>query len=718
VNIPVSLQQSKADILIVDDDQINLDILTRNLQNHDYSVTTADNGESALALIETRSFDLMLLDIMMPGISGYDVLKKARQLYSFTELPIIMVTALQETDSVVETLLSGANDYITKPVNFDILKARIATQTALKQKADAFQYIKSNLENIVTERTEELECIKDKLELERTRFEYILNSSPTITYTTDIDKKYTCRFISANIYDILGYESEEMINNSTFWHSHVHPEDIESGLVDEIENNLAQYGGSVQYRFLHKDGTYHWISDKHRVVYRDGQPSEIIGSWADITTTKKLAEDLFYKSTHDELTGLVNRSEFEKRLENVLTKLDADSNEHVICYMDLDQFKVINDTYGHIAGDELIRQLSEIFQQNLRHRDTLARLGGDEFGFLLEYCTLEQAQRALGEMRETINEFRFKWKGKSLAISASIGVVPINARNHNSTEIMSMADTACYVAKDAGRNRIHVYDKTDDKQEQRQNEMHWVERINRALEEDRLCLYCQPIVPIKGDSKEHHFELLIRMIGENGDIIPPGAFLPAAERYNLSSKIDRWVIKTAFSWLQSDETLLGKGYLWGINLSGQSLADAELIDFVLEQFEHKEIPPEKIYFEVTETAAIANLKHAIQFIKALQEKGSRFALDDFGSGLSSFAYLKNMPVDYLKIDGAFVKNLEHDIFDYAMVKAINDVGQVMGKQTIAEFVENDAILEKLKELGVDYAQGYGIGKPQPLIEIH
>jgi diguanylate cyclase (GGDEF)-like protein/PAS domain S-box-containing protein len=718
VSTPVPLQQAKALILVVDDDENNRDLLARKLQRYDYSVITADGGKRALDLIDEQSFDLVLLDIMMPDVSGYDVLKKVRQKYSFAELPIIMVTARQDTDAVVEALLLGANDYITKPLEFDILHARITTQVALKQRDDAFKKINNKLESIVAKRTVELVQLKDNIETERERFEHILNSSPTITYTTRIDDKHTCSFISSNVYDHLGYEAEEMTNNSTFWFSHVHPDDIASGLVDEIESNLAQYGGKVQYRFLHKDGTYHWVSDTHRIIYKNKQPSEVIGSWTDITEAKKMEEDLYYKSTHDELTHLANRKEFEKRLENVLSKIKNDPHEHVVCYMDLDQFKVINDTYGHIAGDELIRQLSVIFQKKLRHRDTLARLGGDEFGFLLEYCTLEQAQRALKDIQETINEFRFKWEDKSLAITASIGVVPINVETRDPTEVMSMADSACYVAKDAGRNRIHVFNKTDDYQEQRQKEMHWVERINRALEEDRFCLYAQPICPIGGDAQERHFELLIRMLGENGDIIPPGAFLPAAERYNLSSKIDHWVIETAFSWLQSDETMLEKGYLWGINLSGQSLADETLIEFVFDQFERKEIPPERIYFEVTETAAIANMKNANQFIKALQEKGSRFALDDFGSGLSSFAYLKSMPVDYLKIDGAFVKNLEHDIFDYAMVKAINDVGQTMGKQTIAEFVENDAILEKLKEIGVDYAQGYGIGKPQPLIEIH
>lgn len=721
IRVPLqqSKQQSKAEILIVDDDKTNLDIISRGLQQQDnYLLTTVDDGERALEMIDTGSFDLVLLDIMMPGISGYEVLKRVRQKYSFTELPIIMVTALQETEPVVETLLAGANDYVTKPVNFDILHARVETQTALKQSDSAFRYIKRNLESIVMERTEELERLKDDTELERNRFNYLLNSAPSIIYATNIDTEYNCNFISENVCEIMGYHPDEMIGNATFWQSHIHPDDIESNLFVKMKKGLKKGKGWLSYRFMDSDGNYRWIDDRFRVIYENGKPHEIIGSWTDVTDTHKLEDDLQFKSTHDELTGLVNRAEFEKKLANVLSKLDTGSVEHVVCYMDLDQFKVINDTYGHIAGDELIRQLSEIFQLNLRHRDTLARLGGDEFGFLFEYCTLEQAQRALKEIQETISEFRFKWKDKSLSISASIGVVAVSTQEYDSTEIMSMADAACYVAKDAGRNRIHVYDKTDDSQEQRQKEMHWVERINRALEEDRLCLYAQPICPIGGAAQERHFELLIRMLGENGDIIPPGAFLPAAERYNLSRKIDRWVIETAFSWLQSDETLLGKGYLWGINLSGQSLADEGLIEFVIDQFERKGIPPEKIYFEVTETAAIANMKNANQFIKALQEKGSRFALDDFGSGLSSFAYLKNMPVDYLKIDGAFVKNLEHDIFDYAMVKAINDVGQTMGKQTIAEFVENDAILEKLKEIGVDYAQGYGIGKPQPLMEIH
>lgn len=394
----------------------------------------------------------------------------------------------------------------------------------------------------------------------------------------------------------------------------------------------------------------------------------------------------------------------------------SDTGQHIVCYLDLDQFKVINDTQGRTAGDEILRQLSEIFKDTLSHRDVLAYLGGDEFGILLQHCALNQANRALSILQDAIREFRLVWNGNNLAITASIGVVPVDKNTGGTSSILSIAEAACNAAKQDGRDRIYNYTVTDESFGNRQQEMLWVERINRALEEDRFYLYYQPIVALKEALHDTHYELLIRMKDDNGDLVPPGAFLPAAERYNLSSKIDRWVIQTFLSWFEAYSELLEQNNSWGINLSGHSLSDENLLQFVIEELNHKQIPANKIYFEITETAAIGNLNNATQFIDTLKKHGCRFALDDFGSGLSSFSYLRNLHVDFLKIDGMFVKEMVNNSTDFAMVKAINDVGQVMGKKTIAEFVENNEIVQKLKEIGVDYAQGYGICKPKPLTE--
>jgi diguanylate cyclase (GGDEF)-like protein len=437
----------------------------------------------------------------------------------------------------------------------------------------------------------------------------------------------------------------------------------------------------------------------------------------DITERKLTEQALSYQATHDALTGLINRSDFERRLARVLETARSSQDEHALCYLDLDQFKVINDTCGHMAGDELLRQLGQMLPTAVRKRDTLARLGGDEFGVLMEHCTLEQAHRVANEIRETIADFRFPWQQQVFRIGVSIGLVPITETSESVANVLSAADSACYAAKDEGRNRVHIFHLGDTELARRQGEMQWVGRINQALEDNRFALWSQKIVPAQSDSGgADHFELLLRLIDERGETVLPGAFLPAAERYGLATKLDRWVIAAALAWLGGHPQRLKQLHLCCINLSGASLADPEFLEFVQAQLQESGVPAEKICFEVTETATIANLSRAIDFMGKLKARGCKFALDDFGSGLSSFAYLKTLPVDYLKIDGAFVKDIVDDEVDLAMVRSINDVGKAMGKRTIAEFVENDAILQKLREIGVDYAQGYGIGPPTPILE--
>ncbi len=519
--------------------------------------------------------------------------------------------------------------------------------------------------------------------------------------------------------EILGYESEDDYLahiKSTLEHVAPHERNRVRGYK---EARLRGEEAPIRYEYaaLCKDGSIVTLQNNVRVIDWEGEPA-IQSTVIDVTEARSLSEQLTYQACHDPLTGLINRRAFEQRLQKLLERAEAEDAEHVLCYLDLDQFKVINDNCGHTAGDELLRQLGVVLQRQVRGRDILARLGGDEFGILLERCSIKLAQRVTSAVRNAVEGFRFVWEDKSFNIGVSIGVVPINQASENMASVLSMADAACYAAKDAGRNRVHVYREDDVELAKRRGEMHWVAVINRALDQNRFVLHCQSFIPLAmGGNQRQGYELLVRMQDDDAGIVVPGAFLPAAERYNLSTNLDRWVVGAAFKWFSAHPQHLERVLMFSINLSGSSLGDDKFLEYVIEQFRQSKLPPHKICFEVTETAAIANLVYATRFISALRRLGCRFALDDFGSGLSSYAYLKNLPVDYLKIDGMFVKDIVDDAISFAMVKSINDMGHVMGKQTIAEFVENDAILDKLREIGVDYAQGYGIDRPRPIEEI-
>lgn len=435
----------------------------------------------------------------------------------------------------------------------------------------------------------------------------------------------------------------------------------------------------------------------------------------DVGHARNLQRQLSYQAKHDALTGLFNRREFELRLNELIAEARNQQTEHVMCYLDLDQFKVVNDTCGHIAGDELLRQLAQLLQSKVRDSDVLARLGGDEFGVLLQHCSLDQARSIAEDLRRAVRDYRFIFGEHSFEIGVSIGVVDITTETQSMTEIYGAADVACYSAKDAGRNRIHVFKPDDLDVKARQGEMRWVSRIQKALDEDRFVLYCQPIIGVGRRSEPTHYEILLRIQGEDGELIPPMAFIPAAERYNLMSMIDRWVVGHVLQMVQNAAGPLGKA-VWTINISGVSLGNDELLDYLVREIESSPLVGEQLCFEITETAAIANLRQATRFMQRLRKFGCRFALDDFGSGLSSFAYLKNLEVDYLKIDGSFVRDMASDPIDHAMVEAINRVGQVMNLKTIAEFVETAEILHSLEELGVNFAQGYFIAKPEPLAD--
>ena len=464
---------------------------------------------------------------------------------------------------------------------------------------------------------------------------------------------------------------------------------------------------------IRKDGNELYIESTASPI-RDGSGTVTGGVlvFHDVSESRELNRRLSYHASHDVLTGLVNRREFETRLERALKSAKARETSYALCYIDLDQFKIVNDTCGHSAGDALLGQVGALLKSKVRWRDTLARLGGDEFGVLLESCSLEEALRTAETLRESIRNFRYTWEDRSFRLGASIGVVPITAENEDVASVLSAADSACGAAKESGRNRVHCFEENDIDLMRRRREMQWAARINNALEESRFELFRMTIQPLQVEDAGEHFELLLRMRDESGKIVAPDQFIAAAERYGITPSIDRWVIDSAFRWLVSEADERRRLTMCSINLSGQSLGDDKFLPFVIEQFHRSGIDGSKICFEITETAAIANFSQASRFIQALKELGCKFALDDFGTGLSSFGYLKHFPVDFLKIDGSFVKGVLHDPIDREMVRSINEIGHLTGKKTIAEWAENAEIIEVLRGLGVDYAQGYGVSQPQ------
>lgn len=431
-------------------------------------------------------------------------------------------------------------------------------------------------------------------------------------------------------------------------------------------------------------------------------------------------KQLTYQASHDTLTGLINRREFESRLEHALSSAQEHGAIHALCFLDLDQFKVVNDSCGHEAGDQLLRHLANHMKNKIRDRDTLARLGGDEFALLLENCSLDNAMEVARGLLDSIQNFRFSWQGKSFVVGCSMGMVLINRRSESVAGMLSNADSACYTAKDLGRNRVYVFQAPEDGGEMRPAGTSWVTRINQALEEHRFRLYYQPILPLAGErlDRPRYYEALLRMVQDNGDIVLPMAFIPAAERYNLMPAIDRWVVEAAFVDYRrlADRGFAMQDCVFSINLSGSSVGDEKFAKFLEYQFSTWQVPPHRICFEITETAAVTNLTQALNLMQQLKRIGCRFMLDDFGSGLSSFTYLKNLPVDGIKIDGAFVKDMVANSMDAAMVEAINNIGHVMGLATVAEYVEDQAVMNRLREMKVDYVQGNWVRPPQPMEE--
>lgn len=503
---------------------------------------------------------------------------------------------------------------------------------------------------------------------------------------------------------------------------------------DESRNQIVYRVGDVSARaeaegrpilLQHRAGNEFAVRDCCSPI-RDsaGAVVGMIVVFHDVSQLREMEQQLSWQATHDVLTGLANRREFERRLAKLLESAKGEEVHHALLYLDLDNFKTVNDTCGHAAGDEFLRQLTKVMQSRMRASDTLARLGGDEFGALLESCPLEQAVRIANAIRDTVRDFRFVWTAKSFSVGVSIGLVPLDARSGTTARVLAAADASCYEAKNKGRDRVQVHRPQDRRFTQRTGELQMISQINQAFEAGNFRLFRQAIIPLHGDSHQQpHYEVLVRMIDASGNVLPPMAFMPAAERYNLLTSVDRWVITTLVEFL-AEEVAAGRiprdleqleaGGFYTVNLSGASMSDNSFPGFLRALLTEHALPRGLLCFEVTETTAIANLNKAAELMHELKALGCTFALDDFGIGMSSFAYLKYLPVNYLKIDGTFVKDMAVDQMDYAIVEAINRIAHILGMRTVAEFVEDEITLGKLQGLGVDFAQGFFIAKPESI----
>ncbi len=562
----------------------------------------------------------------------------------------------------------------------------------------------------------ELAEAREALFKEKERAEVTLHSISDAVITTDA--KGRVEFLNPVAVALTGWTMEDAQGKPLPTICRLIDEQTREPMADLVAQCLTTgetIGPADHSILIHRGGREFAVEESAAPMRsRDGEVPGVVLVLHDVTDTRRMAKQMAHDAAHDPLTELVNRREFERRLDRAFGSAKQYGSRHALCYIDLDQFKIINDTAGHAAGDELLKQVRDLLTGKFRERDTLARLGGDEFALLLDNCALEEAIKISEVVIAAFREHRFEWKGRTFQVGASIGLVPVTAEAESPAEILAQADVACYTAKERGRNRVHVYQGEGSEPSRRHSEIHLAVNLRDALEQERFRLYYQPIVSLSSHpGPSVRYEVLLRMLDTDGALRPPREFIPAAERYGLMPAIDRWVIRTAFRRYNQQFAHLPDAEI-SINLSGTSLSDDSLLGYVRKQFDTFSVPPANVCFEITETAAIQNLGHAVDFIAGVKKHGSRLALDDFGSGLSSFKYLKTLPADYLKIDGGFVRDMLDDPVDHAMVEAINEVGHIMGIKTIAEYVHTQAIMDRLTVIGVDCAQGYAIGEPTPL----
>ena len=676
-------------VLIVEDEKIIAFDLQRRLKSFGFDVVgSCSSGAEALELCSRERPDIVLMDIMLEG--DLDGIETAKVLLEKYQIPSIFLTAYSDAATLERAKVAQPLAYIIKPFKERELYTTIDV-ALYKSKSDAR----------IRDQERWLGAILNSI------------SDALVALTPDGNVHYANPAAGA----LLGLAPADLTDRPLKSLFTLLDEDtlIPLPLFHEDHNRDT----TVYFRqtlLQTAEGTIHHVEGSLSRVKFDRLPIGSVLTLRDVSSVRRLAERLDFLAKHDALTGLANRKEFMALLTEVhLKKVKAGAPASML-YLDLDQFKLVNDTCGHLAGDELLRQASDLLKQLQDQNVTsLARLGGDEFALVFDNCTPDQALEKAWVVKHKLNSHEFLWQTTNFKVKASMGLVALEADFEDVKSVLAAADDACYLAKEEGGNRIKVYSGEEDAFRKRRGEMTWISRLNKALEKDRFLLYGQTIEPLDSTlSLRPKVEVLLRLLDDHDGVVLPSAFIPAAERYNLMPQIDRWVIKTAVSrWKQFDQTHPNHPCLC-INLSGESIADTNLVSFIKHEFHKHRVDPKDFCFEITETSTIANLGRAVALIQDLKAVGCLFALDDFGSGLSSFAYLRNLPVDYLKIDGVFVMNIDTDPVNFAMVEGIQKISRVMGLKTIAEFAATDSVLATLRTIGIDYAQGYALSKPEPL----
>jgi len=677
-------------ILIVEDEKIIAIDLQRRLERFGYSVVGMA-GESDAAITMALEFNpsIILMDIMLNG-SKLDGIDTALAIKAQRDIPFIFLTAFTDERTLERAKAVEPYGYILKP--FKEREVHTTIDIALYKHS-----------------------IEGKLMRQERLFSAILHSINDGIVATDID--LNIQFMNPVAEDISGFkESAAQGKNISQFLVLADPKTQVNLLTQASQlSEQALFFSDVTIRnalgqSLVVDGSI------TRIHERDNATEGYVITLRDITELKRLSDTLNYQSSHDNLTGLSNREEFSYKLGELIKNAKLTGTAHALIVMDVDRFKAVNDTCGAMAGDELLRQVASHIQMNIQRQDISARIGGDEFAVILMNCTPEDSANVASRLQAAVQRQRFIWQNLTFPVSLSVGIVPIDREAGDIHNILAAADDACHLSKEEGGSRTTVFHAQDSKFRQRRGDMEWIGRINRAVEENRFILYYQPIVPLGKGSAKPKIEVLLRLVNEDGSIARPNDFIPAAERYNLMPQIDRWVVENsmrAFRLLQDQKSALTDN-VFSVNLSGPSLLDDDLVESIRLLVRKYALSPADFCFEITETAAIQNLSYATRFINQLREDGFTFALDDFGAGFSSFGYLRNLPVDYVKIDGSFVQNIDESLVSYTMVDSINAIGHVMGLKTIAEFVKNASIVTKLEELGVDYAQGYHFSEPKPI----
>lgn len=676
-------------ILIVEDEKIIAHDLRMRLEKANYQVLAECGDYSEVkALLKKDIPDLVLMDIVLEGEKdGIGISVELLQEYG---VPTIFLTAYADEETLERAKSAQPLGYIVKPfkdrdlyttIEIGLYKAKVD-----RQLRDHDRWLSATLQGIVDA-------------------------------VVAIDKNKKIHYVNPTALKLLGKSEKEILGEYLADVFHIVDEDtyMPVRLFEIIQDNVQFNFNRVLLQII--DGTFYYVEGTLTRVEISDPPIGWVLVFRDVSQLRVLTQKIEHQSRYDSLTGLINRREFTYLLTERFFDQRFKNRHHALIYLDLDQFKLINDTCGHLAGDELLRQVADVIKK-LGDNKVVAtsRLGGDEFALLFEDTDSTQALEKAWMIKHALNSHEFIWQDNSFKIRASLGVIPFFHQYDDVKTILAAADDACYIAKEEGGNRIKVYETQEDRFQRRRVEMRWINRLTRALENNEFVLYYQTIVPLNDPSRlRTKDELLIRLRDEStGQLIMPFDFIPAAERYNLMPQIDRWVIRTALSHFHKFRQKHGRESLFSINLSGESFSDESLINYIKHEIKKNQIPPENICFEITETAAVGNLADALNFIKELKSIGCAFSLDDFGSGLSSFAYLKNLPVDYIKIDGTFIKNLDKDPISQAMVEAVFKIGKAMKIHTIAEYVASPAIRELLHKIGIDYAQGYDVAMPAPL----